>query len=152
MSRKSIWAEKSGLENLRNILAGREAFEDPMGQTLNIALVAVAKGVVSFEGTPGQHHLNPRGSVHGGWAMSIMDSAAVLAVVSALPKGKLCATSTFEIKFARPIKVGMTCRAEGEVVSQGSNLAHAKAKLIDCDTGKLLAFCTCSASVFDIDE
>lgn len=149
MTRQDIWAGKTGLEKLQNILEGHEAFEDPMGDTLNFALLSIDEGACVFEGKPGKQHQNPGGSVHGGWAMSIMDAAAVLSIVSVLPEGKLCATSTFEIKFARPIKAGMVCRAEGELVSQGTNLSHAKARLIDVETGKLLAFCTCSASVFD---
>jgi len=112
----------------------------------------VGEGICIYEGAPQPEHLNPRGLVHGGWAMSILDAASVLAVVTALPAGKLCATSTFEIKFARPIKAGMHCRAEGELQSLGTNLAHSKARLIEVKTGKLLAFCTCSASLYDIDD
>ena len=93
------WSEHTGLEMLQSIMDGNFPNHDEMGATLNLKLVEVSDGICVYEGTPGTQHLNPRGSVHGGWTMSILDAAAVLSVVTALPKGKLCATSTFEVKF-----------------------------------------------------
>ena len=152
MGQPQKWSDRTGLDNLKSIMDGSFPIHDAMGQTLNLDLIEVGDGICVYAGSPEEQHLNPRGLVHGGWAMSILDAAAVLAVVTALPKGKLCATSTFEVKFARPIKAGMKCRAEGELESLGTNLAHAKARLIDIETGKLLAFCTCSASLYDIED
>jgi len=152
MARQQKWSDRTGLDNLKSIMDGRFPKHDAMGKVLNLDLMEVREGVCIYEGTPLPEHLNPRMLVHGGWAMSILDAAAVLSVVTALPKGKLCATSTFEVKFVRPIKAGMHCRAEGELQSLGKNLAHTKAKLIEVKTGKLLAFCTCSASLYDIDD
>ncbi len=146
------WSDRTGLDNLKSIMDGSFPVHDAMGQILNLDLIEVGDGICIYEGSPEKQHLNPRGLVHGGWAMSILDAASVLSVVTALPKGKLCATSTFEVKFARPIKAGMKCRAEGELISLGTTLAHAKARLIEVETGKLLAFCTCSASIYDIDD
>ncbi len=144
------WSDQTGLENLKDFVDGVAPISDAMGEILNLELIEVREGICIYEGKPGEQHKNPRGFIHGGWAMSILDAAAVLAVITALPKGKLCATSSLEVKFARPIKAGMVCRAEGELQSMGINLAHSKAKLIDIETGKLLAFCTCSASIYDV--
>ena len=146
------WSDHTGLEMLQSIMDGSFPIHDAMGETLNLQLKEVSNGRCVYEGTPRKEHLNPRASVHGGWTMSILDAAAVLAVVTALPKGKLCATSTFEVKFVRPLSPGMVCRSEGELLSLGSSLAHSKARLTDIATGKLIAFCSCSASVFDIDD
>jgi len=123
-----------------------------MGELLNLQLVEVSEGKCVYEGTPLDTHLNPRSSVHGGWMMSILDAAAVLSVVTVLPEGKLCATSTFEIKFVRPLVPGSFCRAVGELMSIGKNLAHSKARLVDVKSGKLVAFCSCSVSLFDVDD
>lgn len=146
------WSEKTGLENIKTLVDANSPINDAMGEILNHELTEFSEGVCVYEGTPDTRHLNPRGLIHGGWAMSILDAAAVLAVVTVLPKGRLCATSSLEVKFSRPIKVGMKCRAVGKVKSVSSNLAHSKAKLIDVDTGKLLAFCTCSASIYNVDD
>jgi len=144
------WSEHTGLENIRKILDADSPVHDAMGTMLNLELKEFSEGICVYEGTPDARHLNPRGVIHGGWAMSILDAAAVLAVVTALPKGRLCATSSLEVKFSRPIKAGMKCRAEGKLKSMGANMAHSKAKLIDVETGKLLAFCTCTASIYDV--
>ncbi len=146
------WCEQTGLENIQTLVDTNSHINDAMGEILNLKLTEFSEGICIYEGIPDKRHLNPRGLIHGGWAMSILDAAAVLAVVTVLPKGKLCATSSLEVKFSRPIKVGMKCRAVGKVKSISSNLAHSKAKLIDVETGKLLAFCTCSASIFDVHD
>ncbi len=146
------WSEKTGLENIATMIDANSPIHDSMGEMLNLELSEFSKGVCIYEGTPTDRHLNPRGHIHGGWTMSILDAAAVLAVVTELPKGRLCATSSLEVKFSRPLKPGMKCRAIGKVKSISTNLAHAKAKLIDVKTGKLLAFCTCSASIYDVTD
>jgi len=152
MTQQQKWSDKTGLDNLKSIMDGSFPKHDAMGQALNLDLVEVREGVCIYEGTPLAEHLNPRQLVHGGWTMGILDAAAVLAVVTALPKGKLCVTSTFEVKFVRPIKAGTHCRAEGELQSLGKTLAHSSARLTEVETGKLLAFCTCSASLYDVDD
>jgi len=146
------WSEQTGLENIRTILDTGSPVHDSMGDLLNLKLVDFGDGACVYEGIPDERHINPRGHIHGGWAMSILDAAAVLAVVTALPKGRLCATSSIDVKFSRPIIAGMKCRAEGQLKSMGTNLAHSEAKLTDVETGKLLAFCICSSSMYDAKD
>lgn len=146
------WCEQTGLENIQTLIDTDSPINDAMGKMLNLELTEFSDGICVYEGKPDTQHLNPRGHIHGGWAMSILDAAAVLSVVTVLPRGKLCATSSLEVKFSRPIKAGMKCRAVGKVKSISSNLAHSKAKLIDVETGKLLAFCTCTASIYDVHD
>ncbi len=152
MNKVHKWSNFTGRENLQAIIDGISPLRDAMGELLNLDLIEVGEGTCVYEGTPQGKHLNPRGSVHGGWAMSILDAAAVLAVVTALPEGKLCATSTFEIKFVRPLAPGSFCRANGKLVSIGKTLAHSKARLVDVNSGKLIAFCSCSASLYDVED
>ncbi len=146
------WLKKPGLENLQKLISGEMVLPDPMLENLGYALTDVRVNFCAFEGQPGPEHLNLTGFVHGGWAMSILDSAAVLAVVTAMPKGKLCATSSLEVKFVRPVRSRMNCRAEGHLITMGRNLAHSRAELTEKASGKLLAFCSCSVSVFGVGE
>ena len=75
-----------GIEVLRGLIAGR--YPSPnMAGTLNFALVEVDEGRAVFRGLPGERHLNPLGSVHGGWAATIMDSALGCAVHTTLAPG-----------------------------------------------------------------
>jgi acyl-coenzyme A thioesterase PaaI-like protein len=60
----------TGREMLEKMLAG-EFPAPPIAQTLDFALVEIGDGVAVFEGRPGPHLLNPLGSVHGGWAMTL---------------------------------------------------------------------------------
>lgn len=47
----------------------------PIGETLEFALVELERGRVVFEGSPSGKVLNPIGSVHGGYAATLLDSA-----------------------------------------------------------------------------
>jgi len=69
----------SGLELLQRIIDGHYP-APPIGERLNFALTEVSEGRAVFRGLPGERHLNPLGSVHGGWAGTIMDSSLACAV------------------------------------------------------------------------
>lgn len=49
--------------------------QPPIGETLEFALVELERGRVVFEGTPSHKVFNPIGSVHGGYAATLLDSA-----------------------------------------------------------------------------
>ena len=51
-----------------------------MGDTLNFRLVEIEEGRAVFEAEPGPHVYNPIGSVHGGFAATLLDSACGTAV------------------------------------------------------------------------
>ena len=144
------WARMTGLEIAQGILTGNIPADDPMAVTMNFALAEAREGFSAFEGTPLALHQNLSTTIHGSWPMAILDSASVMAVVTTLPMGTLCATSTFEMKFHRPLQVNKRYRAEGRQISTGRTLGHAEGKLIEIGTGKLMASCTCSCSFIDI--
>jgi uncharacterized protein (TIGR00369 family) len=58
-----------------------------IGRTLGFTLVSVSPGEAVFEMAVGPHLLNPLGSVHGGVALTLIDSAAGCAVHTELPAG-----------------------------------------------------------------
>ena len=72
-------AGKSGLEMMQAMLAGELPYPHIV-ETLDFALVEVAKGKAVFQGTPQLKHYNPLGSVHGGWYATLLDSALGCAV------------------------------------------------------------------------
>jgi len=92
----------------------------PMSEVLNFHLVEVEHGRAVFEGLPEFRYYNPIGTVHGGFAATLLDSALGCAVFSTLVKGD--AWTTLELKFnlVRPITkdTGMV-RAEGRIVHRG---------------------------------
>ncbi len=86
-----------------------------------------------FYSVPGFRHYNPIGSVHGGYAATLLDSAMGLAVHTTLPAGTGYTTLEFKISFIK----GMTkhtgpVRTEGKTLSVGRRAATAEARITDC--------------------
>jgi uncharacterized protein (TIGR00369 family) len=128
----------TGIEMLRAIIAG-ELPSPPIGITMGFRLVEVAPGRAVFEGRPGPHLLNPLGGVHGGVALTLIDSAAGCAVHTELPAGIGYTTVETKVNFTRPIPPdGSPVRCEGRVVTRGRQIATAEARLLSND-GKILA-------------
>jgi uncharacterized protein (TIGR00369 family) len=128
----------SGLDMLRAMIAG-ELPAAPIAEPLGFRLVEVEKGRAVFEGTPGAHLLNPLGSVHGGYALTLIDSACGCPVHTELDAGIGYTTVETKVNFTRAIDpAGGPVRCEGKVVSRGRQIATAEATLRSGD-GKLLA-------------
>ena len=112
----------------------------------------VEPGVVAMHSTPGFRHYNPIGSVHGGYAAILLDSAMGLAVQSMLPAGTGYTTLEFKISFIK----GMTkdtgvVRTEGRTLNVGRRAATAEARITDAK-GRLLAHATTTCLVFEIPK
>lgn len=131
-------ASISGLELLRAMVAG-ELPAPPMGALMGFRLVEVSPGAAVFEGVPGPHLLNPLGGVHGGFALTLIDSAAGCALHSELPAGTFYTTVETKVNMTRPIRPdGGTLRCEGRVVTRGRQIGTAEARLLDAE-GRILA-------------
>ena len=136
-SREQI-ARLSGLQLLQGLIDGT-APAPHMARTLGFRLVEVAPGFAAFEGAPSPDFLNPLGTVHGGWALTLIDSATGCAVHSELDAGIGYTTVETKVNFARPIAPdGGPVRCEGRVVTRGRQIATAEARLTSAD-GKILA-------------
>jgi len=84
-----LWEQASalsGLEALRLMMSG-ELPQPPMARLMDIRLIEVEHGKAVFASTPGEHHYNPLGSVHGGFGATLLDSAMGCAVHSTLNAG-----------------------------------------------------------------
>jgi uncharacterized protein (TIGR00369 family) len=128
----------SGRELLEKMIAG-ELPAPTMARTLGFRLVEVDGGRAVFEAEPGPHLLNPLGGVHGGFALTLIDSAAGCAVHTRLHAGVGYATVETKANMTRAIGPGNgTVRCEGRVLSFGRQIATAEAKLTNA-AGKLLA-------------
>ena len=131
-------AALSGRELLQAIIDGRLP-QAPISQTLSFWIVEVGDGFAAFAGETGPHLLNPMGTVHGGWALTLIDSVAGCAGHSLLPAG--CGYTTVETKgnFSRPImRDAGRVRAEARAVSQGRQIISAEARVLAQD-GRVLA-------------
>jgi uncharacterized protein (TIGR00369 family) len=139
-------AGKTGKEILRAIIDG-ELPQPPIAKSMTFWITEAGDGFAVFEGEPGEHLLNPMGGVHGGWALTLIDSAAGCAGLSLLPAGLGFATIETKANFSRPItKDTGRVRAEGRVVAQGRQIISAEAKVLSRD-GKVLAHGTSTLMV-----
>lgn len=72
-----------------------------IAETLGYDVVEAGEGRVVIAATPGERHLNPAGTVHGGLAATMLDSCMGLAIQSMLGKGVGSTTLEFKISFLR---------------------------------------------------
>jgi uncharacterized protein (TIGR00369 family) len=127
-----------GLEFSRRLVTGEQG-PIPIFATLGYRVVEVEPGRAVYIGQPDEYVYNPLGSVHGGYAAAILDSAASSAVQSTLPAGTGFTTAHLSVHYLRPIfgETGFV-RAVGTVTNSGRRTALAHVELRD-PTDRLLA-------------
>ncbi|HUR90565.1 MAG TPA: PaaI family thioesterase [Ramlibacter sp.] len=142
-------AGKSGLEMMHAMLRGELPYP-PIAQTLDFQLLEVDEGRAMFQGTPGPAHLNPMGTVHGGWYATLLDSALGCAVHTMMPPGRGYTTAELGVNLVRAVSPKVQrVRAEGKVIHCGRQLATAEARLYGPD-GTLYAHGTTTCLVFEL--
>jgi uncharacterized protein (TIGR00369 family) len=142
-------ASMDGMAQMRALLNG-EAPHAHIGRTLDFMLIEIGPGRAVFQGRPAEAHLNPMGSVHGGWFATLLDSALGCAVHTMMPIGRGYTTAELGINMVRAITPKVQrVRAEGEVIHCGRQLATAQARLVGPD-GTLYAHATTTCLVFEM--
>ena len=140
----------SGIEFLRAIRDGRLP-PAPMATLLGFSLMEVEPGHAVFECVPGEQHYNPIGVVHGGLAMTLLDSTMGCCVQSAMPAGTGYTTLEAKTNLVRPITAATgKLRAIGKLVHAGKRVATAEGRLED-ESGKLYAHATTTCIVLKND-
>jgi uncharacterized protein (TIGR00369 family) len=138
----------TGLQIMQAVLAGRFPYA-PIAETLDFFLVEVAKGEATFQGTPLPGHLNPMGTVHGGWYATLLDSAVGCAVQTMLEPGQAYTTAELSVNLVRGARLdGGPLRAVGKVLHCGRQMATAEGRIVDAQ-GKLYAHATTTCMVFN---
>jgi uncharacterized protein (TIGR00369 family) len=136
----------SGIEAMRAMIEGKIA-PPPIARLMNFVPVLVEEGRIVFEGEPGEEHYNPIGLVHGGFALTLMDSALGCAIHTMLPAGTGYATTDVQVRMLRGIsKDTGRVRCEGKVQHIGRTIGVAEATLVD-KNGKLLATGTTACAI-----
>jgi uncharacterized protein (TIGR00369 family) len=139
----------SGLAFLRGIIEGRVP-PPPMSQTLNFYLIEVENGRAVFQGEPQHAFYNPIGSVHGGWASTLLDSCMGCAVQSTLPQGQGYITVDIKVNLIRPLSHATgPVRAEGTIVNAGRTIAISEGRLVGPE-GRLYAHGTSTCMLFPL--
>lgn len=142
---------RSGLAFLKEVVEGRQP-QAPMCATLGFHLAEVGEGYAVFEGAPAFRHYNPIGTVHGGFAATLLDSALGCAVFSTMAKGESWTTLELKLNLTRPLsKDTGPVRAEGRIVHRGRTVATADGTIKD-RAGKLYAHATTTCLIFPAKE
>jgi uncharacterized protein (TIGR00369 family) len=140
---------RTGLQFMQDMFAGKLP-PASIGRTMDFLLVEVGDGKAVFQGTPSEAHLNPMGTVHGGWFATLLDSALGCAVHTKMPAGRAYTTTELSVQMIKAITPKVQrLRAIGEVVHTGRQLAVAHGRLVGPD-GTLYAHATTTCLVFDI--
>ncbi len=138
---------KTGLEVMTGMLLGQLPHPH-MAETLACDMVELGDGLVVFQATPRLAHLNPMGSVHGGWFATLLDFALGCAVHTKLPAGVAYTTSQINLNIVRAahIKTG-PLRCIGTAIHVGRQVGTSEARVVGPD-GKLYAHASTTCAIF----
>ena len=136
-----------GLTFLQAMLDGKLP-APPIAETLGFELVAVEPGKAVFEGLPAFRHYNPLGTVHGGFAMTLLDSCLGCCVHTTMAKGEGYTTLEVKVNLVRAItqETGKIV-ATGRLIHRGRTTATAEGDIRDA-AGSLLAHGTTTCMIF----
>jgi uncharacterized protein (TIGR00369 family) len=144
-----VMASMTGLEFMQAMIDGQVP-APPITRSMGFLITKVEKGFALAEAIPSFDYYNPIGSVHGGYAATLLDTVLGVSVHTMMDKGQGYTTLEFKISFVKAItKDTGPIRAEGRVLSCGRRAATAEARLKDAN-GRLLAHATTTCLVFDI--
>jgi uncharacterized protein (TIGR00369 family) len=142
-------ARLDGLAQMQGLLNGTLPHAH-IARTLDFLVVQVERGQAVFQGAPRLEHLNPLGTVHGGWFATLLDSALGCSVHTMMPVGRAYTTAELSIRLVRSLSPQVKrVRAIGQVVHCGRQLATAEARLVGPD-GTLYAHGSTTCLVFDL--
>jgi uncharacterized protein (TIGR00369 family) len=120
----------TGLEQLKVMMTND--LRPGIGDTLGIRLIEVEEGRVVLEATPELHLYNPIGTVHGGFAATMLDFACGYAVLSKLTPGMRFSTLELKVAYHKAMTTDTgLIRAEGTTVTMGRRAAFTNARLVD---------------------
>lgn len=139
----------SGLEFLQGLYEGR-IDRPPMAKLLPFELGMPQKGSIEMTATPEEGFLNTLRSVHGAWAMTMLDTSMNLAAHSTLKPGEIAPSLETSVKFVRPIQVrNGQLRITGNVISRGNSIITLEGSITSPE-GKVYAHGTSTCMIIRI--
>ncbi len=138
----------SGLEFIKAVFDGRLP-PSPIAQTMDFTGAEAEEGRAVFIAEPGEFLYNPIGVVHGGFAMTILDSAMGCAVHTTLEAGVGYTTTDLQVRYIRAMDKDTGCvLADGRVLHAGRRTATAEGRLFAESDGRLIAHATTGCAIF----
>ena len=109
----------------------------PCSRTLGFRGARIEADHVVLEYEPGEHLLNPIGTVQGGFVAAILDDVFSVALLARLDDHHAAPTVEMKVSYIAPVKPGLV-RGIGRVLKKGGSLAFAESELRDAED-RLLA-------------
>lgn len=142
----SVPPECSGLELVAKLADG-SVRRPSMAISLPFTLLPPKEGEVRLLATPETRFLNLTSTIHGGWIMTMLDTAMSLAAQTTLSPGEACPSHETTAKFVRPIFANSgEMRVIGHVVSRGRTVITLEGRMEGAD-GRLHALGTSTCLV-----
>jgi uncharacterized protein (TIGR00369 family) len=136
--------ELTGLEHVRRAVDGTLPVPSMLA-LLGIAVTEVDDGRVVVTVRPGEQHYNLIGSVHGGLAATLADTAMGLAFQTCAARGERCTTLDLHLTFIAALRATSgELRSEGRVLHRGRRALAAQATVVDASE-RLLATASATA-------
>jgi uncharacterized protein (TIGR00369 family) len=135
----------SGLEIMQLMVQGKIP-PPPIANIIPMKGIAAEHGRIVFEAIADERHLNPLGSVHGGFAATVMDSITGCAVHTVLEPGVGYGTIDLNVKMLRAIPKNVPLIAEGKVIHISRSLGISEGTLKDTE-GNIYAYATATCMI-----
>ena len=103
-----------------------------IAETFPFTLLPPEEGKVGLLATPEPRFCNLTNTVHGGWIMTMLDTAIALAAQTTLSLGETCPSHETAAKFVRPISMDSgVMHVIGHVVSRGRTVITLEGRIED---------------------
>jgi uncharacterized protein (TIGR00369 family) len=138
-----------GLDFLQGIAARRYPMP-PMSAVIPVVPLEIEFGRAVFRAIPEERFYNTIGSIHGGYAATLLDTAMGCAVHSTIKAGE--GYTSLEIKVAYHKRITPQTgelRVEGRILSRGARVAAAEGRITDAK-GELFASGTTTCLIFAV--
>lgn len=130
---RSMLPNLTGLQYVEGIRDGTIP-APPMAVLIGATVLDVKPGMVTFTSQPAEEHLNPLGSVHGGFICTLLDTVAGCAAHTTLPAGVGYTSIEIKVNYMRPVNAeGGPITASGTVTKGGSRVVFVDAVAWDAE-------------------
>lgn len=137
----------SGLEFMQRLVAGTIP-TPPIAITLGFAFASVERGRVVVTSRAGAHVYNPMGTLHGGYAATLLDTCMGCAVMTGVERGYAYTTLELKVNYLRALThESGELRAVGRTLHIGRRTALAEGQLLDA-ADRLIAHGTTTCMIY----
>lgn len=140
--------ELSGLDIAKGLATGRIP-RPPMQEIMPFTPGALESGYVEIFAQPEERFYNPMNIVHGGWMMTMLDTAMGITALTTLNPGETYSSYETSVKFLRPLtSSNNNVRIVGRVINRGRTLIALEGSII-LSNGKTCAHGTSTCAVLN---